>query len=200
MPPAPAPSLNVPNANISRHLGLMARQQPDRAALKIPRGRTRGGEIDYLTLSFAELDVEVNLWAARLTAAGVVRGDRTLVMVRQGLPLIAAAFALFRIGAVPVIIDPGMGRKSFLTCVARSQPRALVGIPLAQIFSWVFRKAFRSVKVRVGASGSLTARLSASRKRTTRPTTSRRSSLRPVRPARRRAWFMSTACSRRRSG
>jgi acyl-CoA synthetase (AMP-forming)/AMP-acid ligase II len=163
MPLAPDPSLNLPNANISRHLGLMARQQPDRAALKIPRGRTGGGEIDYLTLSFAELDAEANLWAARLTGAGVVRGDRTLVMVRQGLPLIAAAFALFRIGAVPVIIDPGMGRKSFLACVARSQPRALVGIPLAQIFSWVFRTAFRSVKVRVGASGSLTARLPASR-------------------------------------
>jgi acyl-CoA synthetase (AMP-forming)/AMP-acid ligase II len=43
-------------------------------------------------------------------------------MVRPGLPLIAAVFGLFALGAVPVIIDPGMGLKSFLACVARSRP------------------------------------------------------------------------------
>ena len=138
----------------------MAAAQPTRAALKVPRGRTTSGEIDYLTLSFAELDAEVTAWCARLSAAGVAPGDRTLLMVRQGLPLIASAFALFRLGAVPVVIDPGMGLKNFLNCVARSRPRALVGIPLAQILSRLYRPTFRGVKVRVLASGSLTSRLS----------------------------------------
>src|SRR5580765_2828709 len=91
------------NANIARHLALMAALQPSTPALKVPRGRTSAGAIDYLTLSFAELDAEVSAWCTRLTTAGVKRGDRTLVMVRQGLPLIAAVFALFRIGAVPVV-------------------------------------------------------------------------------------------------
>jgi acyl-CoA synthetase (AMP-forming)/AMP-acid ligase II len=153
----------APNANIARHLALMAAASPARAALKIPRGRTRAPiaqqRIDYLTLTFAELDAEVAAWTGRLATAGVRRGDRTLVMVRQGLPLIAAAFALFRIGAVPVIIDPGMGLKNFLACVARSRPRALVGLPLARVISRLFRSSFSSVKVRVAASGSLTARL-----------------------------------------
>lgn len=145
--------------NIARHLSAMAAAQPERPALKVPRGRTPGGDIDYLVLSFAELEAEVNAWCERLSAAGIRPGDRTLVMVRQGLPLIASAFATFRIGAVPVIIDPGMGLKNFLAAVAHSQPRALIGIPLAQILSRVARRAFRSVRVRVGASGSLTARL-----------------------------------------
>jgi acyl-CoA synthetase (AMP-forming)/AMP-acid ligase II len=96
---------------------------------------------------------------ARLTTQGVRRGDRVLVMVRQGLPLIAAAFALFKLGAVPVIIDPGMGRQSFLACVTRSQPRVLLGIPLAQVMSHVFRAALKSVEIRVWVSGSATARL-----------------------------------------
>ncbi len=147
------------NANIARHLALMAAAHPTRAALKIPRGRTRAGDIDYLALTFAELDAEVSAWCARLTTAGVARGDRTLLMVRQGLPLIASAFALFRLGAVPVVIDPGMGRKNFLACVARSRPTALVGIPLAQLLSHFFRPTFRTVRSRVTASGSLTARL-----------------------------------------
>lgn len=149
------------NANIARHLGRMAAARPGMAALKIPRGRTRAGDIDYLTLSFAELDAEVAAWCWRLTHAGVRRGDRTLVMVRQGLPLIASVFAIFRLGAVPVVIDPGMGLRSFLGCVGHARPRALVGIPLARLISRVFRRAFASVSLRVGASSSLTARLSA---------------------------------------
>ena len=138
----------------------MAAAHPTRAALKIPRGRTRAGDIDYLSLSFAELDVEVSAWKVRLAVAGIARGDRTLLLVRQGLPLIASAFALFRLGAVPVVIDPGMGLKNFLACVARSRPTALVGIPFAQILSRLFRPSFRTVRTRVTASGSLTARRS----------------------------------------
>ena len=137
----------------------MAARQPGRAAVKVPRGRNRDGKIDYLTLSFAELDAEVNAWVAKLTAHDVRRSDRVLVMVRQGLPLIAVAFALFKIGAVPVIIDPGMGRKNFLACVARSKPRVLLGIALAQGLSRVFWSAFASVEIRIWVSGSPTARL-----------------------------------------
>lgn len=147
------------SANIARHLPRMAALQPDHPAIKIPRGRTPDGRIDYLALTFRELDAEVAAWAARLAARGVRPGDRTLVMVRQGLPLIAAAFALFQLGAVPLIIDPGMGRKNFLACVARSRPRVLLGIPLAQFSSHVFRATFATVAVRVWASGSPTARL-----------------------------------------
>jgi acyl-CoA synthetase (AMP-forming)/AMP-acid ligase II len=151
------------SANIAQHLPLMAARQPDRPALKIPRGRTIRGDIDYLTLTFAQLDSEVEAWAAHLRSRGVVPGDRTLVMVRQGLPLIAAAFALFKIGAVPIVIDPGMGLKSFLACVARSQPRVLLGIPFAQIISRIVRASFRSVEVRVTASGNPLARLGCGR-------------------------------------
>ena len=145
------------SANIARHLPLMAARQPDRPAVKIPRGRT-GGRIDYFVLTFAGLDAEAGAWAAHLAARGVRRGDRVLVMVRPGLPLIAAAFALFRLGAVPVVIDPGMGRNNFLSCVAGSRPRVLLGIPLAQATSHLARTAFASVEVRVWVSGSSTAR------------------------------------------
>jgi acyl-CoA synthetase (AMP-forming)/AMP-acid ligase II len=150
--------VDSPNANIARHLDLMAAAQPQAPAIKVPKGRS-GGRIDYLTLTFAELSAEAGAWRALLEARGVRRGDRTLVAVRPGLPLVACAFALFRIGAVPVVIDPGMGWSNFLACVERSRPRAVVGIPVAQLISRVVRRPFRSVEVRVTASSSLTARL-----------------------------------------
>ena len=146
------------SANIARHLPAMAERQAAAPALKVPRGRRPDGSIDYLVLSFRELDVEVDRWCARIAAAGVQRGDRTLVMVRQGLPLIASVFALFKLGAVPVVIDPGMGLRSFLRCVARSQPRALLGIPFARLLSRLAFRPFRSVTVRIAVPSALTAR------------------------------------------
>jgi acyl-CoA synthetase (AMP-forming)/AMP-acid ligase II len=146
-------------ANIAQHFALMAARAPQQCALKIPRGRTGAGDIDYLAFSFAELAAETAAWQTRLAARGIRPGDRALVMVRPGLPLIASVFALFALGAVPVVIDPGMSRKNFLACVARSRPRVLVGIPLAQVLSRIFRGSFRSVAVRVPVSGKLTARI-----------------------------------------
>jgi acyl-CoA synthetase (AMP-forming)/AMP-acid ligase II len=146
-------------SNIARHLPLMAQAHPELCAIKIPRGRTPSGDINYLALSFTELEQEVRAWQKKLSAAGIRRGDRTLVMVRAGLPLIASVFALFSLGAVPVVIDSGMGLKSFLACVRRSQPRALVGIPLACCLSWVARKSFSSLQVRVWANSKLDAQL-----------------------------------------
>ncbi|MEO6245368.1 MAG: fatty acid CoA ligase family protein [Opitutaceae bacterium] len=157
--PKPVLPSAVDNANIARHVTLMAAAQPAVPALKIPRGRTRQGSIKYLTLTYAELDAEVAGWTVRLARAGVRRGDRTLVMVRQGLPLLASVFALFRLGAVPIVIDPGMGRESFLACVRRSQARALVGVFSARLLSRIKRAAFRSVEIRVAASSSLTGRV-----------------------------------------
>ena len=104
------------NANIARHLDRMAQAMPDRPALKIPRGRTAAGAIAYVSLSFRELSLEAAAWRRVLEAKGVRRGDRVLVMVKPGLPLIAGAFALFSLGAVPVVIDPGMGLRAFLSC------------------------------------------------------------------------------------
>jgi olefin beta-lactone synthetase len=145
--------------NVSRHLWAQAAQQPGTPALRIPVGHAGGGAIRYAELSFAELAAESDAWAWRLTQAGVQRGERVLVLVRPGLPLIAAVFALFKLGATPIVIDPGMGRRHFLACVQRTQPRVLLGIAGAQIASWIFRDAFRSVRRRLWVSGDLAHRI-----------------------------------------
>ncbi len=147
------------NANIARHLAAMAAARPEAAALKIPRRRAGAPTLDYLTLSFRDLDLEAAAWGGRLQAAGIARGDTVLLLVRPGLPLIAGAFALFRLGAVPVVVDPGMGLGNFLACVRRTRPRALVGVPAAQAISRIFRRTFGSVSARVWVRSALTARL-----------------------------------------
>lgn len=142
-------------ANVSRYLDEMAAKRSDRPALMVPRGRDSEGRIDYLTLTFQELAQEQDSWGSYLKDRQIGRGSRVLLMARPGLPLIAICFALFKIGAVPIVIDPGMGLRSFLSCVRRSKPDALVGITLAIVVSRIFPKAFQSLRSRVRVGGRL---------------------------------------------
>ncbi len=145
----------APVANVSRFLDQMSERRGDRLALLAPRGRKRSGEINYLSLSFAELRREQDNWGRYLREAGVERGTRVLLMARPGLPLIAICFALFKLGAVPIVIDPGMGLRSFLSCVRRSRPTVLVGISLAIWVSRIFPAAFRTVTIKIKLGGGL---------------------------------------------
>jgi acyl-CoA synthetase (AMP-forming)/AMP-acid ligase II len=132
--------------NIASYLPQAAAIEPARAALVVTRSRDGAGKAIYASMTFAELEALSNRYANGLLTAGLARGMRTLVMVRPGFDFISLTFALFKIGAVPVMIDPGMGVGRMLECVRSVAPRAFVGIPLAQVMRMIRRAPFRSVE------------------------------------------------------
>jgi acyl-CoA synthetase (AMP-forming)/AMP-acid ligase II len=151
------------NANVCRFLAEMASAHPGKCALIEPRsGKSR-------EWSFAEYAALVAGMAHLLQQKGIGRGCRTLVMVRPGLELVVLVFALFQLGAIPVVIDPGMGVKSFRRCVARTRPKALVGIGLAMAFSFFFHRDFDSVRIRLLVNRGLLKRVSQGSRLTLEP-------------------------------
>ncbi len=138
-----------PRFNVACYLPARAAERPAQRALVQPHGRDALGRRLYSHLTYAQLDALCDAYAHGLTQRGLKRGDRVVMMVSQGLELIALTYALFKIGAVPVMIDPGMGRSSFLKCVRDAAPRALIGIPLAHAVRALFRGAFSSVELAV---------------------------------------------------
>ncbi len=132
--------------NIAQALTDMAERDPFRAAIIFPAGRDKQGRGKFTQLSFQQLNGLCDSYAHGLSHYGIRQGTRTLMMLRPGIELIAVTFALLKIGAVPVLIDPGMGRKAFLQCVTETGPDAMIGIPLAHIIRTVFPKPFHSVK------------------------------------------------------
>jgi olefin beta-lactone synthetase len=112
-------------ANIAEFLPEMAARQPDATAILCPWGK-RGGR-----LSYRELEERTNRIARGLAAVGIGRGVRTVLMVPPGLDLFALAFALFKAGAVPVLVDPGIGREHLKRCLGRAEPEAFIGVPKA---------------------------------------------------------------------
>ena len=104
---------------------------------------------DFESKSFKQLRNEVILCSNYLRTKGLNKHDKVLLAVRPGYQLIVITFAIFQIGAIPVIIDPGMGISSFLKCVKNTRPKALIGVPLIHLLSKFFPKAFKSVEKKV---------------------------------------------------
>ncbi len=119
--------------NIAAHLPKMARLQPHSPAVYFPQGRDRRDRVCYTHYTFSQLDRESNRIAHGLETIGIRRGVRTVLMVPPSLDFFALTFALFNVGAVPVLIDPGMGVKNLKACLEEAAPEAFIGIPKAHI-------------------------------------------------------------------
>ncbi len=132
--------------NVAAALAEMAARNPYQPGIIFPAGRDIKGRAKTVQLSFAQLNAECDHYAHGLSRFGVAMGDRVLLMVRPGVELIAVVFALLRIGAVPVLIDPGMGRKALLQCVAEAEPAVLIGVPIVHALRRLFPKPFATVR------------------------------------------------------
>ena len=134
-----------PTVNVATYLRTMARIQPYKRAVVAPSGRDGQGRVAYTHLTFRQLDIESDCLAQGLDDAGVSRGVRTILMVKPSLDFFALVFALFKVGAVPVVVDPGMGVSRMLNCLAESRAQALIGIPPAHLLRTLAPKYFKTV-------------------------------------------------------
>jgi len=146
--------MNDPGSNVARHLRIAATDRPDDLATKSPIGIGPDGKVIHEVRSFRQLDQESDAATEYFSRSGIAQGARVLLAVRPGHDLIVGMFALLKLGAVPVAIDPGMGWSAFLDCVHRSRPTALVGIRSAAWLSWLPFAAFRTLRHRVTVGNS----------------------------------------------
>jgi acyl-CoA synthetase (AMP-forming)/AMP-acid ligase II len=127
----------------------MARIQPYRRAVVYPAGRDGNGRVAYSHLTFRQLDRESDCFAHGLIKAGIARGTRTIVMLRPSLEFFALTFAMFKIGAVPVMVDPGMGVRRMLSCLRESRAQALIGIPPAHVLRILCPAYFKEIQTSI---------------------------------------------------
>ena len=130
--------------NVASFLPLMASDKPERVAVVSPA--SRGSSDPYRRVSYAQLEATTNRYANGLREIGIGQGTRTLVMVQPGLEFIGLVFALFKVGAVPVLIDPGMGVRQMQSCIRTVEPEAFIGIPSAQALRVLQPAAFRTIR------------------------------------------------------
>ena len=107
-------------ANIASHLPVMAKKQPDTWAV-IEQAKKKSA------YTYKQLDEASNLIANGLEAYGIKKGTRTVLMVKPGLDFFALVFALFKLEAILVAVDPGMGVNNLGKCLEEAEPEAFIG-------------------------------------------------------------------------
>ena len=133
-------------ANISLGLKDSQEKHPYKRAVVYPAGRDRKGRVLYSQMTFAQLEEDSDRLAAGLESIGIVRGMRTILMVLPGLEFFTIVFALLKVGAVPVIVDPGMGLDRMLQCLQQGKPRAFIGIEKAHVLRKLRPRFFKPIK------------------------------------------------------
>ncbi len=135
--------------NIASLLEQQADARPHQRGVVFPQTRDPAGRVAWTHLTFRQLDRLSSSYARGMQALGIRRGDRVSLLVTPCLEFIPLTFAIYKLGALPVLIDPGMGRARFLACIERIAPRVLIAVPLVQGLRLLFRKAFASVEISI---------------------------------------------------
>ena len=133
--------------NIASRLKRAADIAPYKRAVVCPAGQDSSGRMMYSHLTFLQLDRESDCLAYGMENAGILRGTRTILMVKPGLEFFMIIFALFKIGAVPVVVDPGMGVRRMVECFKESRPEAFIGISQAHMIRTFYPGFFKTVRI-----------------------------------------------------
>lgn len=116
---------------------MRAAAAPHLPALLERHARERGARpaliVDGRAFTYGELHALSGRLAAALAARGVTPGAHVVVFVPPGRALYLLLIALFRLGAVAVFVDPGMGRERIEQALALAHPAAFVGVPRAHL-------------------------------------------------------------------
>lgn len=128
-------------SNLSYHLDYWAKIQPEKKAVTFPFNQ------NYIHYSFSELNAKIHGLAFYLTYCGVKPKDKVLLFVKPSLDFSATVFALFKIGAVPILIDPGMGKNNLLKSIEQVRPRVLIAESVVFLLKHFYQKAFSSIEL-----------------------------------------------------
>lgn len=130
--------------NVAEQISNSALKYPHKRAVVMPRQEGKG--FTYSHYTFEQLEERINRFANVLQSNGIKPGQRVLLFVKPSLDFSALCFAIFKLGATVVLIDPGMGIKKLINAIEEVDASSMVAIPIVHYIRRFFPKKFRSVK------------------------------------------------------
>jgi olefin beta-lactone synthetase len=131
-------------------LGII-KQKPHNLVVAEMKGFKPDGQGLYDTLTYAQADQESSRLAHGLEKVGLKRGMLTVLMVTPGTDFFSLLAAIIKIGAIPVLVDPGMGMGNLKKCLDEAGPEAFIGIPKAQLARVLFGWAKKTITINITA-------------------------------------------------
>lgn len=137
--------------NIAHRIVETSKRLPEKKSVVFSQ-RQSDGTFKYPFYTFKEFEERSNQFANKLTSLGITPGMRTLLFVKPCLDFSVLTFALFKIGAIPVLIDPGMGMKNLLKSIEQVKPEAMISIGIVHWIRRLKRAPFKNIKIKVSLS------------------------------------------------
>jgi len=125
--------------NIAAVLAQHAQEIPSHHAVVETRRTWFHRRASYHVMTFKRLDEASDALARGFERIGIKRGTRVALMVTPGLDFVALTFALFKLGAVIVLIDPGMGIRNLGNCLEEAEPQVFIGVSKAHVARLLLR-------------------------------------------------------------
>ena len=139
-------SASAQGVNMANFIRKHAQTKPYKRAIVIPAGRDKAGRVAYSHLTFKQLEDETNRYARGLSKIGIKEGTKVVMMIKPSHEFFITWFSLQKIGAVIVMIDPGMGMKNLKKCLAEAAPEAFIGITAANAARVILRWGTSTIK------------------------------------------------------
>lgn len=134
------------NPNIASRLIDMAQRYPGNIAVAEPSG---GGQ--YRTITFAGLNRDSDAVADALLKSGFKPGMRLALFVHYGIDFISLVFALCKANITLILIDPGMGIRRMLNCLAEAEPDGFAAVPAVHLVRLLMHRRFPKAKYHLTA-------------------------------------------------
>ena len=135
--------------NVGGRLSTIAQAMPEAIAVVEPLSYNTQGKRQYRHVTFRQLDDDSDRIARGLHGIGAAPGTRLALLVRPSIDFISLVFGLFKAGTVAILIDPGMGRRNLIGCLAEAEPEGFVAIPAVQAVRWLLRRRFPKARFNV---------------------------------------------------
>ncbi|MDR2344833.1 MAG: AMP-binding protein [Planctomycetaceae bacterium] len=126
--------------NVANRLADMAKRIPHSNAI------IQSTLTGYKKITYFELEQDSNRIASVMQQNGIGCGKRIALFVRYGIDFISLVFALFKTGATIILIDPGMGVRRMLNCLAEVEPDGMIAIPPVHFVRLLLRRKFPKSK------------------------------------------------------
>ncbi len=126
-----------------------AARHPDKAAFIFPQ------QDKLQTVTYQQLLDSIHRLSLRLLACRVTPGMRAALMTPPSTDFFALAFALIKLGIIPIIIDPAIGLKKAGECINECKPDIFIGNTITHLFRIMFGWGKQTIKINTSISSLL---------------------------------------------
>ena len=122
--------------NLGDYIKELAVQKPEESAIIYP-----------VRVSYTDMNTRIDRLCHGLSQVGIKKGSKIIVLTTTDSNFYTLVSSLLRIGAIPVLIDPGVGTRVMKKSLAGVNADGFIGMPKAHLLRILFHKSFSAIPI-----------------------------------------------------